>query len=303
MTKALLCQRSMSGGMALIAMLAGNLFAAASGSSVRVLQRDSYIEPGSDAVAHIAEFTDSTGKVIREISIDNPKEGDRAVSALALASKNNQLLVLTKKTRSVSDHNPYLTRKNLDTEISWYSADGTRLGKKEFVWAAGAVAVAGNGERFAVVDAGFDPYDGDSQPDLSKASKEDLKIDLSYHVLYIFDINGREVWRKRFDGSTNSPPEVTAFSPSGSWLLLKSGGSRSAVNLSTKSEKDIQTSLILREITDEGTVIGWKKESDTGKWGTYEGRRVWIPGKRTERKFILKKDQNEFIRTEEIHES
>lgn len=302
MTKAL--ERRLPWIAACLVLLPGHLPAASPEASVHVLQRDTYLVPGTDAVAHVAEFTDSAGKVTRSIDIDNPKEGDRAVSALAVASANGQLLVLTKKTRSVSDRNPYLARKNLDTEVSWYRSDGTRLGKKDFVWAATGVAAASNGKLFAVVDEGFDPYDGDSQPDLSKASKEDRLIDLSYHVLYIFDLKGREVWQRRIKGSTNAPPKVVGFSPSGEWLLVQFGGNHIAVNLRAKTEKEIQTDLVLKEIADEGTVIGWKKESDTGRWETRaDGTKYWLSGKIKQRKFVLKKDETEFVRTEEVRES
>lgn len=287
---------------------------AATGSSIEVANRDVNLqfevpEGGSRNEVLIAEFKSSSGKILKRLTLEGPKEAGNFSNANCILSKSKNLLVVTKKVQSLKMGNPHFARKNLDAEISWYGPDGTRLGAKRVFLTAAAAGVAPNGSGFVVIDAGFDPFDGDSQPEMSDESPEDQKIDLSYHQVFVLSQSGQELWSKRISDRTNYPPRVVGFSPSGNWLLLRlSDVEHLAIDIGTKSKKAFsipysgQQTILAHEIGDDGLVTAWKTEADTSRYVKRGSEHIYIPGKRTKRKYIMQLSDSDFSSTDVIIE-
>lgn len=231
--------------------------------------------------------------------------GSASCEPRTLTSANGSLVVTVDKKSVDTSKNIYLVRKNLDTTVRTSDSAGHQLGERKFFLTVDVATVAPQGRYFAVIDTGFDPFDGDSNPDVSGASPADRKLDLSYHQVMILDRRGEIVWNKRITGRTNSPPRVIGFSTGDKHLLYQTAHSEyGAVDVLKKSERVVNApeKIIPTEILDDGTIRAFKKESDERAWKKRpDGSRYLSGGKITSRIYVLKPGESEFEATDEMH--
>lgn len=247
---------------------------------------------GRDAAARLAqphvtalEFVDEGGRVKKRVALPRKEEEGLEVVVDVGVSGDGRYAAVMHKEVDRKERNPYKLRRSSSTEITWYDAEGTVVGRRKFGTSASGPLMSENGKAAVITDVGFDPEELASYRDVpGLKTTETLKRDpdLIDHFIYVVRPAGEMIKTVRLKGPGGHPTTM-AVSALGKWLTYMVGspaGTVTIINLETGVEEKFEGPAAQWQVADSGEIFGWVLEKNEARYEKVDGRIVGRPGKR-----------------------